>query len=194
MPIVLTSLKNKKIIISAGASGIGLATAKICLARGAYVYLCDIDSKSLNKLNKHPLKNKRLFAYLCDASNEYQVSDFFEKIKKRTKKIDALINNVGIAGPTGSLEKLKSKDWENTLHIDINSHFYFTKKAIPLIKKSKALSKGNRFNKTPKQASKAIVPGKAKSNSSFLNSMFIGSCIELTISITPSKRPTFNAL
>ena len=71
------SLKNKKIVISAGASGIGLATAKICLARGAYVYLCDIDIKSLNKLNKHPLNNKRLFPYLCDASNEYQVSDFF---------------------------------------------------------------------------------------------------------------------
>ncbi len=34
-------------------------------------------------------------------------------------------------------EKLKSKDWENTLHVDVNSHFYFTKKSIPLIKKSK---------------------------------------------------------
>ena len=56
-------LKNKKIIISAGASGIGLATTKICLARGAYVYLCDIDTKYLNKLNKNPLKNKRLFTY-----------------------------------------------------------------------------------------------------------------------------------
>ena len=55
------SLHNKKIIISAGASGIGWATAKVCLARGAYVYLCDINSKSLNKLNKHPLKNKKLF-------------------------------------------------------------------------------------------------------------------------------------
>ena len=83
------SLKNKRIIISAGASGIGWATAKICLARGAYIYLCDIDVKSLNRLNKHPLKNKKLFSYLCDASNEYQVSDFFEKIKKKTKKIDA---------------------------------------------------------------------------------------------------------
>ena len=53
------SLKNKKIIISAGASGIGLATAKVCLSRGAYVYLCDIDNKSLNKLNKHPHINKK---------------------------------------------------------------------------------------------------------------------------------------
>ena len=133
----MKSLHNKKIIISAGASGIGLATAKVCLSRGAYVYLCDINDKSLKKLNKHPLKNKRLFVYQCDASNEEQVSLFFNKVKKKTKKIDALINNVGIAGPTGSLEKLKSKDWEKTIHVDVNSHFYFTKKAIPLIKKSK---------------------------------------------------------
>ena len=58
--MVNQSLKNKKIIISAGASGIGLATAKVCLSRGATVYLCDIDSKSLAKLNKHPLKNLSL--------------------------------------------------------------------------------------------------------------------------------------
>ena len=50
--MVNKSLKNKKIIISAGASGIGLATAKVCLSRGANVYLCDIDNKSLNKLNQ----------------------------------------------------------------------------------------------------------------------------------------------
>ena len=131
------SLKNKKIIISAGASGIGLATAKVCLSRGAYVYLCDIDNKSLNKLNKHPLINKKLFIFYCDAADETQVMDLFKKISKKTKKIDALINNVGIAGPTGSLEKLKSQDWERTIQVDVNSHFYFTKKAIPLIKKSK---------------------------------------------------------
>ena len=133
----MKTLQNKKIIISAGASGIGLAITKVCLSRGAYVYLCDIDDKSIKKLNKHPLKNKRLFIYQCDASNEEQVSLFFDKIKKKTKRIDALINNVGVAGPTGSLEKLRSKDWENTLHVDVNSHFYFTKKAIPLIKKTK---------------------------------------------------------
>ena len=47
------SLKNKKIIISAGASGIGWATAKVCLSRGAHVFLCDLDNKSIKKTQKH---------------------------------------------------------------------------------------------------------------------------------------------
>ena len=64
------NLQNKKIIISAGASGIGWATAKVCLSKGATVYLCDIDIKFLKKIQKHPLINKRLFSFECDASDE----------------------------------------------------------------------------------------------------------------------------
>ena len=131
------SLYNKKIIISAGASGIGWATSKVCLSKGAYVYLCDINNKSLNKIKKNPLYNKRLFAYECDASDEDEVSNFFNEVNKKTKKIDALINNVGIAGPTGTIEKLSSDDWEQTLKINVISHFYFTKLAIPMLKKNK---------------------------------------------------------
>jgi len=134
---MLPSLKNKKIIISAGASGIGWSTAKICLSKGAIVYICDIDNKSLNKIRKHPLTNKRLFSYKCDASDEDDVSSFFNEINKKTKKIDALINNVGIAGPTGTIDKLSSDDWEKTLKVNIISHFYFSKLAIPMLKKNK---------------------------------------------------------
>ena len=131
------SLQNKKIIISAGASGIGWATTKVCLSKGAIVYLCDINDKSLNKIKKNPLYNKKLFAYECDASDEDEVSNFFNQINKKTKKIDALINNVGIAGPTGTIEKLSSDDWEQTLKTNVISHFYFTKFSIPMLKKNK---------------------------------------------------------
>jgi len=134
------SLKNKKIIISAGASGIGWATTKICVARGASAYLCDVDSKAISKVKKHPSYNKRIFVSQTDASDETEVIDFFYKIKKKFKNLDALINNVGVAGPTGTIEKLDSNEWENTLHVNVNSHFYFTKQAIPLLKKSKTSS------------------------------------------------------
>jgi len=135
--MVLANLKNKKIVISAGASGIGWAAAKIFLSKGANVYLCDIDIKNINKIKKHPLNNKRLFIYECDASDEYDVENFFDKIRKKTKKIDSLLNNVGVAGPTGTIEKLNSEDWERTLKVNVISHFYFTKLAIPMLKKNR---------------------------------------------------------
>ena len=133
----MSSLKNKKVIISAGASGIGWATAKVCLEKGAIVFICDIDKKYLSKAKKHKQNNKKLFVYECDASNEKEVKDLFLKINKKTKKIDCLINNVGISGPTGTIEKLSSNDWEKTLKVNVISHFHFTKLSIPMLKKNK---------------------------------------------------------
>ena len=85
--MVNQSLKNKKIIISAGASGIGWATTKICLARGAYVYLCDIDSKSLNKLNKHPLKIKNYLLIFAMLQMNIKSLIFLKKLKKKLRKL-----------------------------------------------------------------------------------------------------------
>ena len=80
------TLKNKKIIISAGGSGIGWSSAKIFLDKGAIVYLCDINPTFLNKCKKHKLNNKKLFVFQCDASDENQVKNFFCKIIKKNKK------------------------------------------------------------------------------------------------------------
>ena len=55
------TLKDKKIIISAGASGIGWATAKVCLSKGASVFICDVNKKYLAKVKKHPMNKKKLF-------------------------------------------------------------------------------------------------------------------------------------
>ena len=166
------SLKNKKIVISAGASGIGWATTQICISKGAQVFLCDINEKLINKINKNKKYKKKIFAYVCDASNESEVINFFSKVLKKTKKIDALINNVGIAGPTGNLEKIDSKEWKKTLQVNVVSHFYFTKQVIPILKKNKAgsivnLSSGAGIMgfplRSPYAASKWAVVGITKS-------------------------------
>ena len=130
-------LLNKKIIISAAADGIGWAIAQACMLNGAFVYITDINNESLNKISKHHLYEKQLFIDRVDANNSKEVENYFYNLKNKFNNIDALINNVGIAGPTGKIEDLNINDWRKTIDININSHFYFTKFSIPLLKNNK---------------------------------------------------------
>ena len=127
-------LLNKKIIISAAAEGIGWSIAQECMQNGAIVYLTDKNNESLDKISKHDPYEKQLFFDRVNAHDAQEVEDYFNKIENKVDSVDALINNVGIAGPTGRLEELNINDWRETIDININSHFYYTKFSIPLIK------------------------------------------------------------
>ncbi len=127
-------MPSKNIIISAAADGIGWAIAKSFLEKGYIVYLSDINQQKIDEINEHPLINKKIFIDNVDANNPDSVEKYFDGIKEKTLTIDALINNVGIAGPTGPMEGLSISNWKNTIEVNINSHFYFTKYAIPLLK------------------------------------------------------------
>ena len=129
-------LLNKKIIISAAADGIGWSIAQECMLNGAIVYLTDKNNESLDEISKHNLYEKQLFLDNVNAHDAQEVENYFIKIKNNVDNIDALINNVGIAGPTGKLEELNINDWKETIDININSHFYYNKFSIPLIKKN----------------------------------------------------------
>ena len=132
-------LTNKNIIISAAADGIGWSLAQLCIKNGATVYISDKNEEALNKLTKNSLYKKKLFLDKVNTNDVDQVENYFNKIiKKKSNKIDALINNVGIAGPTGKLEDININDWKETIDININSHFYFTKFCIPFLKKNKS--------------------------------------------------------
>ena len=127
-------MSSKNIIISAAADGIGWTIAKSCLEKGYSVYLSDINQKKIDEINEHPLINNKIFIDNVDANNPDSVEKYFDGIKEKNSTIDALINNVGIAGPTGPMEGLSISNWKNTIEVNINSHFYFTKYAIPLLK------------------------------------------------------------
>jgi len=130
------TFQDKNIVISAAADGIGWSIVKKCLDKGAKVFLCDNNQESLDKVCSHPLFDKYLFSYFANASKEKDVINFFQKVNNKFNSLDVLINNVGIAGPTGPIETLSSKEWEETLQVNLNSHFYFIRESIPLIKKS----------------------------------------------------------
>ena len=127
-------LTNKNIVISAAADGIGWCIADFCLNEGANVFISDIDENKLKIRKKHNKYNKNLFIHKVDSSKHIKVEEYFLELKKNINKIDALINNVGIAGPTGKLEDLQIEEWCKTIDVNVNSHFYFSKNAIPLLK------------------------------------------------------------
>ena len=129
-------LFNKKIIISAAANGIGWSIAQECMLNGAIVYISDKNNESLDEISKHDLYEKQLFLDRVNAQDAQEVENYLNKIKNKVDSIDALINNIGIAGPTGKLEEININDWRETIDININSHFYYTKFSIPLIKKN----------------------------------------------------------
>lgn len=161
---------SKNIIISAAADGIGWCIAKSLLDEGYTVYASDINQKKINELSHHPLINRRLFVDNVDAANADSVNNYFESLK--LSSIDGLINNVGIAGPTGTMEEISIDDWNQTIETNLNSHFYFTKQAIPLLKKNKGGSIVNLSStagifgfplRTPYAASKWAIIGITKS-------------------------------
>ena len=125
---------SKNVVISAAADGIGWCIASTLLEKGYTVYASDINQKKIDELNKHPLINKRLFIENINASDPESVAQYFESLSNKVSSISALINNVGIAGPTGMMEDVSVDDWKNTIDTNLNSHFYFTKDAIPLLK------------------------------------------------------------
>ena len=126
---------SKTIIISAAADGIGWCITSLFLDQGYTVYASDIDQEKIDAINEHPLINNRLFFHNVDAGDANSVKNYFESLK--LPRIDAIINNIGIAGPTQYLNNISINDWKKTIDTNLNTHFYFTKYAIPLIKKSK---------------------------------------------------------
>lgn len=129
-------LINKNIVISAGADGIGWSIAEKCLNEGANVFISDIDQKKIILRKKNKKFDKNLFLKQLDTTDYKKVCEYFVNLKKKIKNIDGLINNVGVAGPTGNLEELNPNDWTKTIDVNINSHFYYSKYAIPFLKKN----------------------------------------------------------
>jgi NAD(P)-dependent dehydrogenase (short-subunit alcohol dehydrogenase family) len=124
------SANGMRVLVTAGAAGIGLHIARTFLTHGARVQVCDIDDKALSSLPRE------IFRTRADVSKLSEVDHLFEEVKKNLGGLDILVNNAGIAGPTGKVEDIRPEDWDRCIAIDLNGMFYVTRKAMPLIKKA----------------------------------------------------------
>ncbi|MEM6308273.1 MAG: SDR family oxidoreductase, partial [Pseudomonadota bacterium] len=121
----------KRVLITAGASGIGRAMGDAFTAAGWQVWVTDVDKAALESLPDHWQANH------ADASDEGQMSQVFQQIKTVWGDLDAICANAGIAGPTALVEEIELADWQRCVSVNLEGAFLAAKYGGPLLKASK---------------------------------------------------------
>ncbi|MFT3989539.1 SDR family oxidoreductase [Aestuariivirga sp.] len=128
---VLPGLTGQRVLITAGASGIGHAIATLLVEQGARVAICDVSDAALAEAKK---ALSLPVAVKADVSSEADVDTMFVEIAKSLGGLDALINNAGIAGPTGGVDAITPEDWRRCLDICLTGQFLCARRAVPMLK------------------------------------------------------------
>jgi NAD(P)-dependent dehydrogenase (short-subunit alcohol dehydrogenase family) len=126
-------IEGLRVLVTAGASGIGLATARAFAAEGARVFICDIDRTALAVLAESAPAFGQV---VCDVADPAAVERMFASATSALGGLDALVNNAGIAGPTAPCEGVALADWQRTLAVNLTGQFLCAQRAIPLLKTS----------------------------------------------------------
>jgi len=158
-----------RVLVTAGATGIGLEIARAFVREGSRVHVSDVDSTALDALAR---TDPKLTRSRGDVADRADVARVFDDALRTLGGLDALINNAGIAGPTARVEDVNPEDWDRCLEVCITGQFNFTRLAVPHLKKSANASIVNlssaagRFGfplRTPYAAAKWAVIGFTKS-------------------------------
>ena len=127
-------IRGLRAIVTAGASGIGLEIARAFVREGASVHVCDVDTAAIARL---AASDPAITGSVCDVSDRAQVARFFDEGLARLGGIDCLVNNAGIAGPTGRVEEIDPAEWDRCLAVDLTGQFNCVRLAVPWLRKSK---------------------------------------------------------
>ena len=128
------SISGLRVLVTAGANGIGLSIARAFEDEGAKVHICDVDDKALAELAS---ATPTITSTKTDVSDREQVSRLFDEALGRFGGLDALINNAGISGPTGNVDAIEPDDWDRTIAINITGQFNCARLAVPHLRESK---------------------------------------------------------
>jgi NAD(P)-dependent dehydrogenase (short-subunit alcohol dehydrogenase family) len=122
--------RGLRALVTAGASGIGRAIADRLSAHGAKVHVCDVSDTFLEAYRKQT----GLSASHVDVSREDDVARLFDDVRRELGGLDVLVNNAGIAGPTGGVDEISPADWRRTVDICLTGQFLCAHHAVPMIK------------------------------------------------------------
>ena len=127
----MPNLAGLRVLVTAGAGGIGRVIVDALVAAEARVHLCDVDLAALAGAgDAHP----GIGASLADVSDEAQVDRLFADVRDKLGGLDVLVNNAGIAGPTAPIEDIEPADWRRCLDVDLTGQFLCARRAVPMLK------------------------------------------------------------
>ena len=159
---------TKRVLITAGAAGIGREFARAFSANGAKVFVCDINDKALADIRK---EIPSVVARHCDMGLRAEIERMVPEAVAALGGLDVLINNAGIAGLTLSVEDYPPDNWDKVVAVNLTAMFDVSRLAIPHLKKSKAgciinmssiAGRGGFENRSPYAATKWGVIGLTK--------------------------------
>jgi NAD(P)-dependent dehydrogenase (short-subunit alcohol dehydrogenase family) len=126
-------VQNLRVLVTAGANGIGLEIARSFAREGARVHICDINEEALAAMEKSDPEINRS---RVDVSNRADVERLFEEALQSLGGLDVLVNNAGIAGPTARVDQIAPEDWDKTLAVNITGHFNCVRLAVIYLSES----------------------------------------------------------
>lgn len=128
----MNRVKDKVVIVTGGAAGIGKATCLLLAKEGAKVAVTDILNEQGKTLVEDIINNSGEAAYWhLDVSQEAEVEKVFTEVRQKWGKIDVLVNNAGISGVNKPTHEITEQEWNSLMAINVNGVFFCTKHAIP---------------------------------------------------------------
>lgn len=125
------AMKGKRVLVTAGAQGIGWAITEAFVAAGAQVHICDVNTAFLADAQR---RLPGVSQSCTDVSDAAQVDAMFAELSSRWGVLDVLVNNAGIAGPTARLEETDLSEWNQTIAVNLTGPFLCARRAVPLLK------------------------------------------------------------
>ncbi len=117
-----------RVLITAGASGVGLAMAEGFAAEGWQIWIADVDGAALEAAPEGWRRTQ------LNVTDEAAVSALFAEVQAAWGGLDALCANAGIAGPTAAVEDIKLQDWQACVAVNLEGAFLAAKYAAPMMK------------------------------------------------------------
>jgi NAD(P)-dependent dehydrogenase (short-subunit alcohol dehydrogenase family) len=131
------NIQGLRVLVTAGAGGIGIEVARAFVREGANVFVCDVDDAALAAL---ATTDPMLGRIRADVANRDDVARLFEAALAFLGGLDVLVNNAGIAGPTARVQDVSPEDWDRCVDVCLTSQFNCARLAIEHLKKSKNAS------------------------------------------------------